>query len=207
MEDNRENQPLEQSAGAALQAAHTVRGALKAGKAAGGMAAGTAAGGPLGAVVGFVVSREKFLACGGHSIFACDIIPGDLSLTCSASCWHVGGMGDAEKLCAAGKRSRSNPVERTDIGTGTGRTGKLLLRCLKFLGKKMRSGGWKFGEDYESNYAGLERYELELADEHTTLFLPAYAEYLAVLFAENWNGSQIRSFLQKGNRRLYTARI
>ena len=30
-------------------------------------------------------------------------------------------------------------------------------------------------EDYESNYAGLERYELELADEYETLFLPAYA--------------------------------
>lgn len=44
MEDNRENQPFEQASGLASQAAHTVMGALKAGKQACGMAAGTAAG-------------------------------------------------------------------------------------------------------------------------------------------------------------------
>ena len=60
MEDNRENQPFEQASGLASQAAHTVMGALKAGKQACGMAAGTAAGGPLGAMVGFVVSRKMF---------------------------------------------------------------------------------------------------------------------------------------------------
>lgn len=60
MEDNRENQPFEQASGLASQAAHTVMGALKAGKQACGMAAGTAAGGPLGAMVGFVVSRKCF---------------------------------------------------------------------------------------------------------------------------------------------------
>lgn len=202
MEDNRENQPLEQSAGAALQAAHTVRGALKAGKAAGGMAAGTAAGGPLGAVVGFVVSRKNFWRA-AVTLFLLVILFPVIIVNLFGILLARGGMGDAESYVRQAKEAEVIQLKERilELGQEEPETFAALFEVLRKENEQRRMEIW---EDYESNYAGLERYELELADEYETLFLPAYAEYLAVLFAENWSGSQIRSFLQKGTVDLYS---
>lgn len=202
MEDNRENQPLEQSAGAALQAAHTVRGALKAGKAAGGMAAGTAAGGPLGAVVGFVVSRKNFWRA-AVTLFLLVILFPVIIVNLFGILLARGGMGDAESYVRQAKEAEVIQLKERilELGQEEPETFAALFEVLR---KENAQRRMEIREDYESNYAGLERYELELADEYETLFLPAYAEYLAVLFAENWNGSQIRSFLQKGTVDLYS---
>ena len=202
MEDNRENQPLEQSAGAALQAAHTVRGALKAGKAAGGMAAGTAAGGPLGAVVGFVVSRKNFWRA-AVTLFLLVILFPVIIVNLFGILLARGGMGDAESYVRQAKEAEVIQLKERilELGQEEPETFAALFEVLRKENEQRRM---EIREDYESNYAGLERYELELADEYETLFLPAYAEYLAVLFAENWNGSQIRSFLQKGTVDLYS---
>lgn len=202
MEDNRENQPLEQSAGAALQAAHTVRGALKAGKAAGGMAAGTAAGGPLGAVVGFVVSRKNFWRA-AVTLFLLVILFPVIIVNLFGILLARGGMGDAESYVWQAKEAEVIQLKERilELGQEEPETFAALFEVLR---KENAQRRMEIREDYESNYAGLERYELELADEYETLFLPAYAEYLAVLFAENWNGSQIRSFLQKGTVDLYS---
>lgn len=201
MEDNRENQPLEQSAGAALQAAHTVRGALKAGKAAGGMAAGTAAGGPLGAVVGFVVSRKNFWRA-AVALFLLVILFPVIIVNLFGILLARGGMGDAESYVRQAKEAEVIQLKERilELGQEEPETFAALFEVLRKENEQRRM---EIREDYESNYAGLERYELELADEYETLFLPAYAEYLAVLFAENWSGSQIRSFLQKGTVDLY----
>lgn len=201
MEDNRENQPLEQSAGAALQAAHTVRGALKAGKAAGGMAAGTAAGGPLGAVVGFVVSRKNFWRA-AVTLFLLVILFPVIIVNLFGILLARGGMGDAESYVRQAKEAEVIQLKERilELGQEEPETFAALFEVLRKENEQRRM---EIREDYESNYAGLERYELELADEYETLFLPAYAEYLAVLFAENWSGSQIRSFLQKGTVDLY----
>lgn len=201
MEDNRENQPLEQSAGAALQAAHTVRGALKAGKAAGGMAAGTAAGGPLGAVVGFVVSRKNFWRA-AVALFLLVILFPVIIVNLFGILLERGGMGDAESYVRQAKEAEVIQLKERilELGQEEPETFAALFEVLRKENEQRRM---EIREDYESNYAGLERYELELADEYETLFLPAYAEYLAVLFAENWSGSQIRSFLQKGTVDLY----
>lgn len=202
MEDNRENQPLEQSAGAALQAAHTVRGALKAGKAAGEMAAGTAAGGPLGAVVGFVVSRKNFWRA-AVTLFLLVILFPVIIVNLFGILLARGGMGDAESYVRQAKEAEVIQLKERilELGQEEPETFAALFEVLRKENEQRRM---EIREDYESNYAGLERYELELADEYETLFLPAYAEYLAVLFAENWNGSQIRSFLQKGTVDLYS---
>lgn len=202
MEDNRENQPLEQSAGAALQAAHTVRGALKAGKAAGGMAAGTAAGGPLGAVVGFVVSRKNFWRA-AVTLFLLVILFPVIIVNLFGILLARGGMGDAESYVRQAKEAEVIQLKERilELGQEEPETFAALFEVLRKENEQRRMEIW---EDYESNYAGLERYELELADEYETLFLPTYAEYLAVLFAENWSGSQIRSFLQKGTVDLYS---
>ena len=202
MEDNRENQPLEQSAGAALQAAHTVRGALKAGKAAGGMAAGTAAGGSLGAVVGFVVSRKNFWRA-AVTLFLLVILFPVIIVNLFGILLARGGMGDAESYVRQAKEAEVIQLKERilELGQEEPETFAALFEVLRKENEQRRM---EIREDYESNYAGLERYELELADEYETLFLPAYAEYLAVLFAENWNGSQIRSFLQKGTVDLYS---
>lgn len=202
MEDNRENQPLEQSAGAALQAAHTVRGALKAGKAAGGMAAGTAAGGPLGAVVGFVVSRKNFWRA-AVTLFLLVILFPVIIVNLFGILLARGGMGDAESYVRQAKEAEVIQLKERilELGQEEPETFAALFEVLR---KENAQRRMEIREDYESNYAGLERYELELADEYETLFLPAYAEYLAVLFAENWSGSQIRSFLQKGTVDLYS---
>lgn len=202
MEDNRENQPLEQSAGAALQAAHTVRGALKAGKAAGGMAAGTAAGGPLGAVVGFVVSRKNFWRA-AVTLFLLVILFPVIIVNLFGILLARGGMGDAESYVRQAKKAEVIQLKERilELGQEEPETFAALFEVLRKENEQRRM---EIREDYESNYAGLERYELELADEYETLFLPAYAEYLAVLFAENWSGSQIRSFLQKGTVDLYS---
>ena len=202
MEDNRENQPLEQSAGAALQAAHTVRGALKAGKAAGGMAAGTAAGGPLGAVVGFVVSRKNFWRA-AVTLFLLVILFPVIIVNLFGILLARGGMGDAESYVRQAKEAEVIQLKERilELGQEEPETFAALFEVLRKENEQRRM---EIREDYESNYAGLERYELELADEYETLFLPAYAEYLAVLFAENWSGSQIRSFLQKGTVDLYS---
>lgn len=202
MEDNRENQPLEQSAGAALQAAHTVRGALKAGKAAGGMAAGTAAGGPLGAVVGFVVSRKNFWRA-AVTLFLLVILFPVIIVNLFGILLACGGMGDAESYVRQAKEAEVIQLKERilELGQEEPETFAALFEVLRKENEQRRM---EIREDYESNYAGLERYELELADEYETLFLPAYAEYLAVLFAENWSGSQIRSFLQKGTVDLYS---
>lgn len=202
MEDNRENQPLEQSAGAALQAAHTVRGALKAGKAAGGMAAGTAAGGPLGAVVGFVVSRKNFWRA-AVTLFLLVILFPVIIVNLFGILLARGGMGDAESYVWQAKEAEVIQLKERilELGQEEPETFAALFEVLRKENEQRRM---EIREDYESNYAGLERYELKLADEYETLFLPAYAEYLAVLFAENWNGSQIRSFLQKGTVDLYS---
>lgn len=201
MEDNRENQPLEQSAGAALQAAHTVRGALKAGKVAGGMAAGTAAGGPLGAVVGFVVSRKNFWRA-AVALFLLVILFPVIIVNLFGILLARGGMGDAESYVRQAKEAEVIQLKERilELGQEEPETFAALFEVLRKENEQRRM---EIREDYESNYAGLERYELELADEYETLFLPAYAEYLAVLFAENWSGSQIRSFLQKGTVDLY----
>lgn len=201
MEDNRENQPLEQSAGAALQAAHTVRGALKAGKAAGGMAAGTAAGGPLGAVVGFVVSRKNFWRA-AVALFLLVILFPVIIVNLFGILLARGGMGDVESYVRQAKEAEVIQLKERilELGQEEPETFAALFEVLRKENEQRRM---EIREDYESNYAGLERYELELADEYETLFLPAYAEYLAVLFAENWSGSQIRSFLQKGTVDLY----
>lgn len=202
MEDNRGNQPLEQSAGAALQAAHTVRGALKAGKAAGGMAAGTAAGGPLGAVVGFVVSRKNFWRA-AVTLFLLVILFPVIIVNLFGILLARGGMGDAESYVRQAKEAEVIQLKERilELGQEEPETFAALFEVLR---KENAQRRMEIREDYESNYAGLERYELELADEYETLFLPAYAEYLAVLFAENWSGSQIRSFLQKGTVDLYS---
>lgn len=202
MEDNRENQPLEQSAGAALQAAHTVRGALKAGKAAGGMAAGTAAGGPLGAVVGFVVSRKNFWRAAVTLFFLVILFP-VIIVNLFGILLACGGMGDAESYVRQAKEAEVIQLKERilELGQEEPETFAALFEVLRKENEQRRM---EIREDYESNYAGLERYELELSDEYETLFLPAYAEYLAVLFAENWSGSQIRSFLQNGTVDLYS---
>lgn len=202
MEDNRENQPFEQASGLASQAAHTVMGALKAGKQACGMAAGTAAGGPLGAMVGFVVSRKMFWRV-AVTLFLLAILFPVIVVNLFGILLSRGGMEDAEGYVRQAKeaeviliKERILELEREDPDA--------FSRMFDTLGEENEKRRQEIQKDYDGNYAGLERYELELSDEYETLFLPAYAEYLAVLFAENWSGSQIRSFLQNGTVDLYS---
>lgn len=204
MEDNRAS-PIEQTVSFAASAAHAVAGAVKTGRVASGVAVGTAAGGPLGTLVGYLVTKKTFwkivLSIALAVLLLIGIIVNMFGILMAQS-----GLMDANGYVQlARNREVADIQEKIELLMENDPAA--FAEMFEMLDKKQEVMLEEIGADYEKYYGSLEHYEMEIADEYEELLKPHFSQYLAVLFASVWNGSQVRSFLGNGSVDLYSTEL
>lgn len=204
MEDNRSD-PFEQAASLAAGAAHAVIGAIKGSKAAAGMAAGAAAGGPLGAAVAFLITKKSFWKV-ILSVILAVLLLAAMIVNMFGILLARFGLMEADGFVQLARSQEVEDIQKR-IEELMEAENTAFEELFLMLDGKQEVMLEEIIEDYKENYDNLERYEMELTDEYEDILKPHFAQYLAVLFAENWNGSQVRSFLQNGTVDLYSTEL
>ena len=205
MEEDRNKQPLEQASDLAARAAHCVLGAMRAGQNAAGAAAGTAVGGPLGAAVGFFATRKTF-----WKTFLAIILSILLLIAVITNLFGIlmayFGILDADGYVQSAS-SREVELLQEEIDRLREEQSAVFEELFTVLDEKREELQREMEADYEEAYGDLVHYEMELTDEYEERFKPEFSKYMAVLFAQSWSGSQIRSFLGSGTTDLYRTEL
>lgn len=203
--NDRESQPPEQAPALAASAAQTVLGAIRTGKQAAGIAAGTAAAGPLGAAIGFAVTRKTFWKL-LFSILLSVLLLIMVITNLFGILLAYFGLADADGYVQTAKE-REAVLIREQIDMLMEQQPEAFAELFAVLDEKWEVMKREIEEDYQAEYGMLEHYELELTDEYADHLKPEFSRYLSVLFAQSWNGSQIRSFLGTGTADLYRTEL
>lgn len=205
VETDREVQPLEQASAMAADAARTVLGAIKTGQQAAGIAAGTAAAGPLGTVIGFVATKKTFW----KALFAI-LLSVLLLIVVITNLFGIlltyFGLADADGYVWTAKDKEAALIQG-QIDMLMEQQPEAFAELFAVLDEKWEAMNREIADDFQTEYGMLERYELELTDEYADQLKPEFSRYLSVLFAQSWNGSQTRSFLQAGTVDLYRTEL
>lgn len=175
-----------------VQAAQTAIGAAGSGGASAGATAGAAAGGPLGAVIATVVTSKTFWKFIGALLVIIFLVMYIVANLLSLVLSYIGFSSPDDYVSQARQAELLNLQTRIETVLSQPEAKNEVLSLI----------GGKWGEileEIEADFddSGCDEYEI-IRDEYETVLLPQLSRYLAVMFEEKWNGSQIRSFCGYG---------
>lgn len=174
----------------AMQAAHAAIGAGRAGVAVSGSAAGTAFGGPLGAAVGAALTNKTFWKVAG-SVFAAIFLFLYLIVNSIGIIFSYLGFADADSYVSRARTEECRNLKlQIDTLFSEQPQSKAEL-CSRIEAERDRILS-EISDDFSDHWSGCDEYEVE--DEYESVLEPALSQYLSVLLAETWSGSQIVGF-------------
>ncbi|MCC2817281.1 transglycosylase SLT domain-containing protein [Lachnoclostridium pacaense] len=171
-----------------VQAAQAAIGAAGSGGASAGATVGAAAGGPLGAVIAAVVTSKTFWKFIGALLVIMFLVMYIVANLLSLVLSYIGFGSPDDYVSQARQAELLNLQTRIEAVLSQPEAKNEVLSLIE--------GKWDaILEEIEADFdgSGCDEYEI-IRDEYEEVLVPQLSRYLAVMFEEKWNGSQIRSF-------------